>query len=505
MAFYFAYLLGRSPESLLLETMLKGLVRACPSESKYLLHWRQKIVDAVIYSRPAVAVRSPYLADVRLQPHDSPESDLKLEVDQEELNSWGIATCHAPSLGCGGLVDEGRQVHVSPLAEKCKSSAKAPRHSSHRIVMATDTTPRHCLVGVDPLLPNSIGAELLNRFGWNLGKDRKSRAKDISQESHTAEVSVGDCRFDFITTLQGSKEKQAFITEIKSVPLTNVSITHKYSAASKQPVGLFPWVPKYDSLRLQSKRRQLSRAQAQRQMKASARVCKHLLQLAALCPPPSDRSGPNLSRSCVQVNSSSHTVAGCQMLFVATRPDVSSIVLTTRNNPALTDCVAAAVTAGVRLVGCSTNWDKQGIALHRWVPVLTDGPSIHSRFHAALQFEEFEATGNAGDTKNAAPHTMEGWRLSETHKYAEAARLQKLGGSIASLGNSAYPAATATATGHHRTGPAVELADLVALDGEEVMHRMKEEHVFSPAACALFQQDAFGQLQQPGYFSSNQR
>ena len=478
--------------------MLKALVGPAEIGSQYLLRWRQSLQGALVYSRPSAAVKSPYLADVRLTEGSSNPDRGECCNDLDE-RSIGITIAHAPSLGCGGLVEEGRHVHVAAL-QQSKSGAKTTRHSTHRVVAATDTTPDKCVVGIDPLLPNSIAEALLQRHGWELGSAKAANAEvaEIShaQQRHQAEVAFKDSRFDFVSTFLRGSVPSAVVTEVKSVPLTNVSLTRRRRSASNNPVGLFPFVPKYSEIRAQTRQKILSRAQAQRQFKASARLCKHLLELGSMT-----QRGPNT----VQTGVGPHTVLGRQVLFVATRPDVSKIVLTTRNNPSLTDAVAAAVSAGVRLVACSTRWDAEGVAFVRWLPVLTDGASSHSRFAAA---KDSLPTALDGETPSA---TLEPWRVSETHQVAEVKRLQQVGGTGASLGVSQFGDALQDAkqsccdpvkkrtAGHagnrrpeQRQSSTSSKAKTVYLEGEaELEARLGRQQLLSDASIALFEREAF--------------
>jgi len=430
-------------------------------------------------------VKSPYLADVRLTQPAETNSQQETASDADSTNS-DITICHAPSLSCGGLVESGRHVRAAELTRQ--SRANVNRHSTHRIVMATDTTPNECQVGVDPLLPNSIANELLVRYGCQLGASPHRSNADISSadQTHQAEVTLGDCRFDFVSTfLSNAAHKSAVVTEVKSVPLTNVSLTKRRTAASSKPIGLFPWIPQYEQHKRVRCKRYVSRADAQRQLKASARLCKHLAQLAALGRASSSDSTHNATESpapTVLVAGELHSIVGRQVLFVASRPDVSGIMLATQDNPALTDSVASAVSAGVRLLGCSTSWDSAGIAFEKWLPVFTDGPSAHSRF-AAL------SRGVASGDGPAAEPLPEPWRVIETHQLAEGHRLVSLGGSSASVGVSAFKWTEQGESAASTAGTQLAGVGAAQLDGEkELVERLKGQVLMSSAAVAFFAQ-----------------
>lgn len=73
---------------------------AAPLGVGSLLHTLPPLFYASVLARPSKSIKSPYLADIRLD--DSGED----------------ALCHSPSLGCMGLISEGARVMVAKVREQ---------------------------------------------------------------------------------------------------------------------------------------------------------------------------------------------------------------------------------------------------------------------------------------------------------------------------------------------------------------------------------------------------
>lgn len=136
----------------------------------------QPFVPATITSRPSRHNKSPYLVDCRL---DSGEEVI----------------VHNPALKCNGLVDPGARVWLQPAA-----SAKSLSTYVLYLLELADGT----LVCLHPTIANEICAGLI-RCGKVAPFIEKVRA----------EVSVGDCRFDFY----GIRGGQDTYIEVKSASM----------------------------------------------------------------------------------------------------------------------------------------------------------------------------------------------------------------------------------------------------------------------------------------------
>lgn len=98
------------------------------------------VVKATVLHRPSKVIKSPYVADVRLE-------------DGREL------LCHTPGLGCHGLVDTGKQIYVTlaSVGSKGKTSCTAT------IAVCEDSAGCYT-VGLQPLMSQRLAADLLSRL-----------------------------------------------------------------------------------------------------------------------------------------------------------------------------------------------------------------------------------------------------------------------------------------------------------------------------------------------------
>jgi len=98
------------------------------------------VVRATVLHRPSKVIKSPYIADVRLE-------------DGREL------LCHTPGLGCHGLVDAGKQIYVTltPAGTKAKTACTAT------IAASSDAIGSYT-VGLQPLMSQRLAVSLLPRL-----------------------------------------------------------------------------------------------------------------------------------------------------------------------------------------------------------------------------------------------------------------------------------------------------------------------------------------------------
>ncbi len=117
-----------------------------------------KLVRATVIARPSKVVKSPYLADIRVE--DTGETCM----------------AHTPALGCCGYVAEDKKVWISPRP----SSEGASKY----IIFMAETISGE-IIGIHPTVANAIV--------YNLFKERIIFPEVTSED---VEVTHGTCRFD---------------------------------------------------------------------------------------------------------------------------------------------------------------------------------------------------------------------------------------------------------------------------------------------------------------------
>lgn len=142
-----------------------------------------KLYRAYIVKRPSKSIRSPYVADIKLE-----------DDDKEYLG-------HTPSLGCCGLSEKGCNVWVSKLGEKTKCD--------YRVELSEIETKGHKIyVGISPKNAENI---VSNALKYNL-------IKDLDVVSVVREKTLLNSRFDFMGK---TADDNYYICEVKSVPLAD--------------------------------------------------------------------------------------------------------------------------------------------------------------------------------------------------------------------------------------------------------------------------------------------
>jgi sugar fermentation stimulation protein A len=104
-----------------------------------LLHTLPALYRAEVISRPSKSVKSPYVADVRL-----------------EDGSEGL--CHTPGLSCCGLVSAGRTIYVTK-----STSTKAKTAYVAQVSECTDSEGIY-YVGIHPMIGQKVASCLLNKI-----------------------------------------------------------------------------------------------------------------------------------------------------------------------------------------------------------------------------------------------------------------------------------------------------------------------------------------------------
>jgi DNA-binding sugar fermentation-stimulating protein len=144
------------------------------------LHNLQQLFRVQVINRPSKLIKSPYVADVRLE--DGTE-----------------ALCHSPGLGCSGLVSSGKYIYVSK-----SSSPKAKTAYTAQISESTDEDGTY-YVGIHPMVSQNIAGKLLDRIS--------------SSAVWKSEVKINEhTRLDFVGTTENSKK---IYVEVKNAMIAN--------------------------------------------------------------------------------------------------------------------------------------------------------------------------------------------------------------------------------------------------------------------------------------------
>lgn len=91
-----------------------------------------------VLKRPSASIKSPYVADVRLE-------------------DGSTALCHTPGLGCCGLVESGRTIWVTPSSDGAKTACTA------QLAECEDSEGVY-YVGIHPMVSQAAARGLLDRI-----------------------------------------------------------------------------------------------------------------------------------------------------------------------------------------------------------------------------------------------------------------------------------------------------------------------------------------------------
>jgi DNA-binding sugar fermentation-stimulating protein len=132
------------------------------------IHTLPSIFRVEVISRPSKSIKSPYVADIRLE-------------------DGTLALCHTPGLGCCGLVAPGKFIYVSKAANpKSKTAYTA------QIAENNDTEGTH-YIGIHPMVSQAIAGKLLDKIS-----PTATWKSEVKVDTHT--------RIDFVgTTTEGKK------------------------------------------------------------------------------------------------------------------------------------------------------------------------------------------------------------------------------------------------------------------------------------------------------------
>jgi DNA-binding sugar fermentation-stimulating protein len=125
------------------------------------------LMRATVVKRPSAAIKSPYVADIR-------------------LDDGQVGLCHTPGLGCCGLVEAGRVIYVTAGRTGSKTS-----FTTH-LAECNDETGLY-YVGIHPMVSNSAARGLLSTISATA-----TWASEVVVDDHT--------RLDYVGTLANGKK-----------------------------------------------------------------------------------------------------------------------------------------------------------------------------------------------------------------------------------------------------------------------------------------------------------
>jgi DNA-binding sugar fermentation-stimulating protein len=160
-----------------------------------MLHTLPALQKAVVVKRPSASIKSPYVADIRLE-------------------DGTTALCHTPGLSCSGLVVPGRTIYVS------KSSPKSKTAYTAQVSENTDSEGTY-YIGIHPMVSQQMASKLLEKVH-----------ADVVWKS---EVCVADhTRLDFVGSLSSGKK---VYVEVKNAMISTTLVSPNLRAARK---AIFP-------------------------------------------------------------------------------------------------------------------------------------------------------------------------------------------------------------------------------------------------------------------------
>ena len=151
------------------------------------LHKIEEVHTATVVKRPSKVSKTPYVADITL--------------NGDETNAEYLA--HTACLGCGGLVDAGKQVIM-------KASNNDKNVCKYRVMLSkTNVGDSVNIVGVDPkLAEDMVEIALKKNFISSL----------TNVKTYQREKKIMNSRFDYFGVDENNVE---FIMEVKNVPLAD--------------------------------------------------------------------------------------------------------------------------------------------------------------------------------------------------------------------------------------------------------------------------------------------
>lgn len=265
------------------------------------------LVEGAIVKRPSKFIKSPYVADIRLDKHE--------------------VLGHTASLGCCGLADAGATIMMTPTpSNKNKKKKEDDKlHCEYRVylsvILERDT---EIVVGIHPklaeeLVESALKANLLSRL-QNI--KRYKREVTIYSEDKV------DSRFDFAGV---DCNDIPFIMEVKNVPLADYE---DITAKDRKKMS-------YDDREIRSKVAYFPDGYRKNNKDpVSPRALKHIRELTLI---------------------KSESKTRCIMCYVIQRTDVDRFQPSILD-PEYREAVKKSIEAGVEIITLVVNWTKEGEA-----------------------------------------------------------------------------------------------------------------------------------------------
>lgn len=162
------------------------------------LHILPQLFKATVLRRPSASIKSPYVADIRLEKNGE------------------SALCHSPGLGCSGLVTTERIIYVSESKPGSKTSYTTQ-------ISENNDQEGSFYVGIHPMVSQKVASKLLDRL----------LHKDVTWK-HECKISE-ETRLDFVGTLDQSGRK--IYVEVKNAMISNYSSEPRSLRRAIFPVG----------------------------------------------------------------------------------------------------------------------------------------------------------------------------------------------------------------------------------------------------------------------------
>jgi sugar fermentation stimulation protein A len=141
-----------------------------------------KLEKALIINRPSKSIKSPYLADIKINDE--------------------IVLAHSPALGLCGLIIN----NVNVLVSKCENDCRKSKYTIELVKVNDPENKKSIWIGGNPNYGNKLFSYFFKEFSeFNKFNIEKS------------EIKIGNSRLDFLLT--NTKEK--FYVEVKNVPLVD--------------------------------------------------------------------------------------------------------------------------------------------------------------------------------------------------------------------------------------------------------------------------------------------
>lgn len=258
------------------------------------LHTYSNLVEGFVVKRPSRYVKSPYVADVY--------------IDNDDNGPQNTIICHAPSLGCSGMVNAGANVILEKIYD-----GNEEKKCVYKIIYVNH---QNVIIGTNPYISNKLVFNMIkNNMIPNL------TGFDDEFNYLKSEKKVGDSRIDIYGEKQVNGITEKYYIEIKTSPVK----------IENSDISIFP-----EGYR-KSKKHTISE-----------RANKHLQELVKL------------------KKSSEHTY--CYIIFVVPRNDCN-FLQPNKEDLEYCRCFSEAIKNGVKIIALSTFMEDNTIKFGKFLKV----------------------------------------------------------------------------------------------------------------------------------------